>query len=91
MIVAVVSNVSTLANNGIKFNGHNYDDWIEYVKLNAGILGLDSALYVDEPDVPIDTSTDAERQLWENWDRSSRLMMSFLIIVLPDMCIKFSE
>ena len=34
--------------NGIKFNGQNYDDWIEYVKLNAGLLGLDSALVMDE-------------------------------------------
>ena len=28
---AVISNVTA---NGIKFNGQNYDDWIEYVKLN---------------------------------------------------------
>ena len=38
---AAISNVNA---NGIKFNGQNYDDWIEYVKLNAALLGLDSAL-----------------------------------------------
>ena len=32
--------ISNLTANGIKFNGQNYDDWIEYVKLNAGLLGL---------------------------------------------------
>ena len=43
---AAISNVTA---NGIKFNGQNYDDWIEYVKLNVGLLGLDSALVMDEP------------------------------------------
>ena len=43
---AAISNVTA---NGIKFNGQNYDDWIEYVKLNACLLGLDSALVMDEP------------------------------------------
>ncbi|KAK9006548.1 hypothetical protein V6N11_018885 [Hibiscus sabdariffa] len=38
--------------NGIKFNGSNYDDWIEYVKLNANLLELDSALVMDEPTKP---------------------------------------
>ena len=31
-MVAAISNVTA---NGIKFNGQNYDEWIEYVKLNA--------------------------------------------------------
>ena len=35
------ASISNVTANGIKFNGQNYDDWIEYVKLNAGILGLD--------------------------------------------------
>ena len=46
---AAISNVTA---NGIKFNGQNYDDWIEYVKLHAGLLGLDSALVMDEPTKP---------------------------------------
>ena len=33
--------ISNMTANGIKINGHNYDNWIEYVKLNAGLLGLD--------------------------------------------------
>ena len=41
--------MSNVVANGIKFNGQNYDDWIEYVKLNVGLLGLDSALVMDEP------------------------------------------
>ena len=64
--------------NGIKFNGQNYDDWIEYVKLNAGLLGLDSALVMDEPTKPTDTSLEVDKKMWENWERSNRLMMSFL-------------
>ena len=72
---AAISNVTA---NGIKFNGQNYDDWIEYVKLNAGLLGLDSALVMDEPTKPTDTSLEADKKMWENWERSNRLMMSFL-------------
>ena len=71
-------NMSTLAAGGMKFNGHNYDDWIEYVKLNAGIMGLDQALIMDEPAKPTDTSSDADKDLWADWERSNRLMMSFL-------------
>ena len=57
---AVISNVTA---NGIKFNGQNYDDWIEYVKLNAGLLGLDSALVMDEPTKPTNTSLEADKPL----------------------------
>ena len=72
--------------NGIKFNGHNYDDWIEYVKLNAGLLGLDSALVMDEPTKPTDTSLEADKKMWENWERSNRLMMSFLkLSIVPNV------
>ena len=60
---AVVSNMSNVVANGIKFNGQNYDDWIEYVKLNAGLLGLDSALVMDEPAKPTDTSSEADKKL----------------------------
>ena len=72
---AAISNVTA---NGIKFNGQNYDDWIEYVKLNAGLLGLDSALVMDEPTKPTGTSLKADKKMWENWERSNRFMMSFL-------------
>ena len=70
--------ISKVTVNGIKFNGQNYDDWIEYVKLNAGLLGLDSTLVMDEPTKPTDTSLEADKKIWENWERSNRLMMSFL-------------
>ena len=70
--------ISNVTANGIKFNGQNYDDWIEYVKLNAGLLGLDSALVMNEPTKPTDTSLEADKKMWENWERSNRLMMSFL-------------
>ncbi|KAK8670877.1 hypothetical protein V6N13_037490 [Hibiscus sabdariffa] len=75
---AVISTMSNMTANGIKFNGQNYEDWIEYVKLNVGLLGLDSALVMDEPTKPTDTSSEADKKLWENWERSNRLMMSFL-------------
>ncbi|KAK8636224.1 hypothetical protein V6N13_004928 [Hibiscus sabdariffa] len=33
---------------------------------------------MDEPTKPTDTSSEADKKLWENWERSNRLMMSFL-------------
>ncbi|KAK8533133.1 hypothetical protein V6N12_076413 [Hibiscus sabdariffa] len=74
----MISTISNMNANDIKFNGQNYDDWVEYVKLNVGLLGFDSALVLDEPTKPIDTSLEADKKLWENWERSNRLMMSFL-------------
>ena len=56
--------MSNMTPSGIKFNGQNYDDWIEYVKLNVGLLGLDSALVIDELTKLTDTSLEVDKNLW---------------------------
>ena len=33
---------------------------------------------MDEPNKPTDTSLETNKKMWENWERSNRLMMSFL-------------
>ena len=33
---------------------------------------------MDEPTKPTDTSLEADKKIWKNWERSNRLMMSFL-------------
>ena len=33
---------------------------------------------MDEPTKPTDTSLEEDKKMWENWERSNRLMMSFL-------------
>ena len=43
---------------GIKFNGLNYDEWIEYVMYYAGITYIDTALVMENK--PTDSSTEAE-------------------------------
>ena len=51
---------------GIKFNGLNYDEWIEYVKYHAGITCIDTALVMEnKPIEPTDSSTEAEKDLWK--------------------------
>ncbi len=85
----MIANVSTMASTGMKYNGHNYDDWIEYVKLNAGILGLDSALIMDEPAKPTDTSEESVREVWVEWERANRLLMSFLKLSIGSKCEAF--
>ncbi|KAK8669483.1 hypothetical protein V6N13_106913 [Hibiscus sabdariffa] len=86
----MISTISNITVNGIKFNGQNYDDWIEYVKPNVGLLGLDSTLVMHEPSKPTDTSLEVDKKLWEKRDRSNRLMMSFLkLSIAPN--VKLSQ
>ena len=70
---------------GIKFNGLNYDEWIEYIKYHAGITCIDTALVMEnKPAEPTDSSTEAEKDLWETWERSNRLLLSFLKLSIAD-------
>ena len=70
---------------GIKFNGLNYDEWIEYVKYHAGTTCIDTALVMEnEPTEPIVSSTEAKKDLWEAWERSNRLLLSFLKLSIAD-------
>ena len=78
MFVALAS-LMNLTAIGIKFNGLNYDEWIEYVKYYAGTTCIDIALVMEnKPTEPTDSSTEAEKDLWEAWERSNWLLLSFL-------------
>ena len=70
---------------GIKFNGLNYDEWIEYIKYHASITFIDTTLVMEnKPAEPTDSSTEAEKDLWETWERSNRLLLSFLKLSIAD-------
>ena len=63
-LFAALASLMNLTAIGIKFNGLNYDEWIEYVKYYAGIAGIDTALVMEnKPTEPTDSSTEAEKDL----------------------------
>ena len=63
----------------------NYDEWIKYIKYHAGITCIDTALVMEnKPAEPTDSSTEAEKDLWETWERSNRLLLSFLKLSIAD-------
>ncbi|KAE8707246.1 hypothetical protein F3Y22_tig00110384pilonHSYRG00078 [Hibiscus syriacus] len=76
---------ANMTTNGIKFNGQIYDDWIEYVKLNVELLGLNLALVMDEPTKLIDTSMKADKKLWENWERLNSMMSFLKLSIAPNI------
>ena len=82
---AALASLKNLTAIGIKFNGLNYDEWIEYIKYHAGITCIDTALVMEnKPAEPTDSSTEAEKYLWETWERSNRLLLSFLKLSIAD-------
>ena len=49
-------------------NGDNYFDWNEKILLTLGCMDLDLALRVDEPLVPMESSTQTEKPSYEHWE-----------------------
>ena len=56
----------------------NYADWKEKILLTLGCMDLDLALRVDEPMVPMESSTQIEKASYECWERSNRLCLMFI-------------
>lgn len=59
-------------------NGENYKVWKELILLQLGCMDIDYAIRKDEPPAPTDSSTAAEKSLYEQWERSNRLSVMFI-------------
>ena len=55
----------------------NYKVWKEIIVLHLGCMDIDYAIRKDKPTI-IDTSTTAEKALYEQWERSNRLSLMFI-------------
>ena len=65
-LFAALASLMNLTAIGIKFNGLNYDECIEYVKYHAGITCIDTALVMEnKPTEPTGSINEAEKDLWE--------------------------
>ncbi|XP_016459201.1 uncharacterized protein LOC107782778 [Nicotiana tabacum] len=60
------------------FSGDNYTEWKEKVLLTLGCSDLDLALRVDEPSIPMESSTPAAKANYERWKRSNRLSLMLI-------------
>ena len=63
--------------------------WKEQVEFSLGVLELDMALLKEKPAPLTDTSTPEENKLHDDWERSNRLSMMFMRMVI-DTNIKTS-
>lgn len=53
--------------------GKNFLNWKEKILLTLECMDLDLALRIDEPPIPTESSTSAERTSYEQWERSNHL------------------
>ena len=76
-------NMFALGNLMIKFNRLNYADWFEMIQFQLGVVDLDLALVMDEsPPIVTETSTDADKSLYEAWERSNRLALNLMRLTM---------
>ncbi|RVW83870.1 hypothetical protein CK203_042047 [Vitis vinifera] len=61
----------------------NYKVWKERILLHLGCMDIDYAIGKDKPTI-IDTSTTAEKALYEQWERSNRLSLMFIKTKISD-------
>ena len=61
-----------------ELTGDNYKIWRERILLHLGWMDIDYAIRKDEPPGITATSTPDEVDLYEKWERSNRLSVSFI-------------
>ncbi|XP_063941162.1 uncharacterized protein LOC135149392 [Daucus carota subsp. sativus] len=87
--VNTTSALNSYATSIVKLNGTNYSEWKEQVEFSLGVLELDMALLRDKPSPLTESSTPEEKKFHDDWERSNRLSMMFMRMVV-DTNIKSS-
>ncbi|KAK6131948.1 hypothetical protein DH2020_034309 [Rehmannia glutinosa] len=82
---AVSLNLLASGNTVVKFNGLNYADWSEQIHFTLGIMDLDLAIVTDEKPAAItETSSEADKSLYEAWERSNRLRLNLMRMTMAE-------
>ena len=69
----------------VKINGFNYAEWAEHIQFQLGVMNLDLALAMEQkPAALTDESTDAEKSTYEAWDRSNRLSLNLMRMMIAE-------
>ena len=66
------------------FNGLNFSDLNEQVKFHLGVLDLDLAILKEKYATITDTSSNKEKAHYESWERSKRLSLMFMRMIVAD-------
>ncbi|XP_019429899.1 PREDICTED: uncharacterized protein LOC109337392 [Lupinus angustifolius] len=65
-----------LGNGCVKLNELNYADWSEQIQFSLGVMELDLTIIMDSEPTITETSSEADKTLFEAWERSNRLSLS---------------
>ena len=76
-VVMQLANFSNIKYDIPELKGDNYKVWKERILLHLGCMDIDYAIRKEKPTI-IDTSTTAEKALYEQWERSNRLSLMFI-------------
>ncbi|RVW83740.1 hypothetical protein CK203_045965 [Vitis vinifera] len=66
-----------------ELKGDHHKVWKERIFLHLGCMDIDYAIRKDKPTI-IDTSTTAEKALYEQWEQSNRLSLMFIKTKISD-------
>ncbi|XP_031282136.1 uncharacterized protein LOC116140678 [Pistacia vera] len=79
----LVDNSSALhASSVVKFNEFNYNEWSEQVEYYLSVQNLDLSLMIEKPIDLTENNTDEERPFRKEWERSNRLRLKFLRMIM---------
>ena len=73
-----------IGNGLIKFNGLNYADWSEQIQFQLGVMDLDLAIVYDMLVAITETSTEADRSIYEAWEMSNRLSLNLMKMTMAE-------
>ena len=76
-VVMQLANFSNIKYDIPELKGDNYKVWKERILLHLGCMDIDYAIRKDKETI-IDTSTTAEKALYEQWEQSNRLSLMFI-------------
>ena len=65
-------------------NGTNFKSWKDNILIVLGVMDLDLALRVDQPDPLTDESTSDQKREMEKWERSNRMSLMIMKHVIPE-------
>ena len=81
--VMQLANFSNIKCDIPELKGDDYKVWKERILLHLGCMDIDYAIRKDKPTI-IDTSTTAEKALYEQWEQSNRLSLMFIKTKISD-------
>ena len=64
-------------------NGTNFKSWKENVLIVLGVMDLDLALRVDQPDPLTHESTSYQKREMEKWEKSNHMSLMIMKCAIP--------